>query len=98
MRTTEQRITALHQKTEALYRQRERDILSVLGVCSCCLSAALLWIWAFFAGNSAEVSGDTLTGASLLEENIGGYVMAAVLAFMAGTCITAVIIRRRNRK
>ena len=38
------------------------------------------------------------SGATMLFENAGGYVLVAVLAFMAGVVITAVLLRRRFKR
>ena len=36
-------------------------------------------------------------GAPLLYENAGGYVLVAVLAFMAGAIITAMLLKKRYK-
>jgi len=38
------------------------------------------------------------SGATMLFEGVGGYVLAAVIAFMAGVVVTVTIIRKRDRK
>jgi len=98
MKTTEQRITALHRKTQELRLQRERKMLSGLAAVSCVLLVCLTRI----AHTSTGIlfgNPDGFTGTSLLDPGVGGYVMAAVLAFMAGVAVTIAIIRhRRNKK
>ena len=37
------------------------------------------------------------TGASMLSESAGGYVLIAVIAFFAGVIITAVLLRSRRK-
>ena len=37
------------------------------------------------------------TGSSLLGEDTGGYVLAAVIAFIAGVIITAIIYKNRDK-
>ncbi len=98
MRTTEQRITALHQRAGELHRRREKTALFLPAVLSCILFAVLTGLTAFSSRHSAGITEDAFTGASFLDESAGGYVLAAVIAFMAGVCITAVIIRYRNGK
>ena len=97
MRTAEQRAAAVHKRTEELRRRREKDMLFLTGVCSCILLAVLIPVIAGLTGPSAESFSDVFTGASLLDPGAGGYVMAAVLAFMAGVIVTIAIIRK-NRK
>ena len=97
MKTTEQRITALHRKTQELQLRREKNMLFGLAAVSFLLLVSVTRL----ARNSAGILyvDDGLTGASLLNPSVGGYVMAAVLAFMAGVAVTIIIIRRnlKNR-
>ena len=34
----------------------------------------------------------------MLFKNAGGYILAAIIAFMAGVLITALLIKKKNRK
>lgn len=43
------------------------------------------------------LTGDVSAGASLLSDGAGGYVLTAVLAFMAGVILTAVLLRRKKK-
>ena len=97
MRTAEQRAAAVHKRTEELRRRREKDMLFLTGVCSCILLAVLIPVIAGLTGPSAESFSDVFTGASLLDPGVGGYVMAAVLAFMAGVIVTIAIIRGNQK-
>ena len=98
MKTGEQRITEMHRKAGRLRRLQERNALSAAAGLSAALFAVLLWLTGAFSGGShGNLTGEAFTGASLLSENAGGYVLAAVLAFMAGVCLTVVIFRRRNK-
>lgn len=96
MKTTEQRITALHRKTQELQLRREKNMLFGLAAVSFLLLVSVTRL----ARNSAGIlygGPDKLTGASLLNPSVGGYVMAAVLAFMAGVAVTIIIIRRNMK-
>ena len=97
MKTTEQRIAVLHQRAGQLRRRQEKAILSGLASLSLLLFILLVRLGSVFSGHSGEITGDAFTAASLLDESIGGYVLAAVVAFMAGVSITVVVIRYRNR-
>ena len=97
MRTAEQRAAAVHKRTEELRRRREKDMLFLTGVCSCILLVVLIPVIAGLTGPSAESFSDVFTGASLLDPGVGGYVMAAVLAFMAGVIVTIAIIRGNHK-
>ena len=79
-------------------RRRERNILSGLAVFSCLLFGGLIrGIYAFIGTPLGGTGPDAFTGSSLLDESAGGYVLAAVLAFMAGVCLTVAILRYRYR-
>ncbi len=96
MKTTEQRISALHQRTAILRHRKERSILYRLAVVSLILLLSLMRLTWISSGSIPEAR-ENLTGASLLNENAGGFVMTAVLAFMAGVCLTVFVIRMRYR-
>ena len=97
MRTAEQRAAAVHRRTEELRRRREKSMLFLTAVCSCILLAVLVPLTARLAGPSAEDPGDVFTGAALLDESAGGYLLAAVLSFMAGITVTVLCIKYRDR-
>ncbi len=99
MKTTGQRITEMHRKALKMDRRRERNILSGLAVFSCLLLGGLIrGIYAFIGTPLGGTTGpDAFTGSSLLDESAGGYVLAAILAFMAGVCLTVAILRYRYR-
>ncbi len=97
MKTNEQRIAVLHQRAGQLRRRQEKAILSGLASLSLLISVLLIRLAVVSAGHFGGITGDTFAGASLLDENIGGYVLAAVLAFMAGVSITVAVVRYRNR-
>ena len=97
MRTNEQRIAVLHQRTIQLRRRQEKTVLSGLASLTLLLSVVLVRLTVVSAGHFGGITGDGFTGASLLDESVGGYVLAAVLAFMAGVSITVAVIHYRNR-
>ena len=97
MRTPEERIRALHARMEELTRARERRKTGFLGAGSVLLALCLVLV---ISASGMPHLGGTATmygGATLLYENAGGYVLVAVLAFMAGAIITAVLLKQRFR-
>lgn len=96
MRTTEEQITAMHQRADELSRQRERNVLSVLFVLSVTLLGCVTGLSVFLSGTASGITDDVFTGASLLDESIGGYVAAAVFAFMAGVTVTVICSKLRK--
>lgn len=98
MRTPEERVLAVHARMDALRRARERRKTGILGMGSVLLAVCLLLVigaaGAVHPGGTAGV----YSGATMLFENAGGYVLVAVLAFMAGVVITVALLRKRFKE
>jgi hypothetical protein len=96
MRTTEERISLLQERARELARIREKRRLRASGGLS-------LFLFALLGGALYELqlpargAPSGFAGSSLLGDDVGGYVLVAVLFFMTGVAVTAVI-RRRIRK
>ena len=88
--TAEERVTALHAKMEKKIREREHQFDKTLGVICTGLSLCLLLL---IFGGTAEVGSTAgmYSGATILFENAGAYVVTAVIAFMAGVLITVIL-------
>ena len=71
--------------------------MRVLGGASGGLAVCLLTLFALFGqrGHGIAISG--YGAASLLSENAGGYVLAAVIAFALGVIITVLMHRHKNK-
>ena len=94
----EERITALHGKMAALTSLRERQKTRAYGTASLALTVCLLIL---VSGGSAAHSGGPAgiySGATMLFENAGIYVLLAIGAFMAGVIVTVVIIKSRKKE
>ena len=89
-------ILEIHRRAREMQSRRERRAALAWGAASAMLTAALA---ATILGISLPLHAlprSDLTGASLLADSAGGYVLAAVVAFMAGVAITAACLRRRK--
>ena len=97
MLTAEGRVRELHLRVALRRQQLERRRLILLGGSGGILALSLLACLS--AGGLSHAGGlpSPWTGTTMLLENAGGYVLTAVLAFMAGTIITAVLMRRRAK-
>ena len=97
MRSAEERLTRMHERAAAIKKQEDRNRLRILGSLSAglmvCLVVAMQQLQSMHHGIFASQS----TGSSLLDDSAGGYVLAAVIAFIAGVAITAVIFRYRKK-
>ena len=96
--TTKERVDSLHARMDALRRVRERRKTGLTD--AACAVLALCLVWLIFDGGAAHSGGvaGTYSGAMMLFENAGGYILAAIIAFMAGVLITALLIKKKNRK
>ena len=95
--TSEERVEALHTRMKEIKRVREQRKTAVIGALSLVLAVCLCIAVFGGAAHSGGAAGE-YSGATILFENVGGYVLAAVLAFMAGAGITVLIIRKRNQR
>ncbi len=97
MRTAQERINVLHERARALRRRRQQSALTLLGaVCGIlliCLTGEVMTLDHVHTG----VSPGMYTGATMLFESAGGYVLVAVIAFAVGAVITSVLVRRRQQ-
>ena len=97
MKSAEERLALMHQRAQMLERKRNRAILLVSGGSGTVLALCLLGLMRLFTAPLAGDAKGLFTGSSLLSESAGGYVLAAVLAFMAGVGVTALCLKRRRQ-
>lgn len=89
LRLTLQRAAALRARS---YRRRGAALSAGTGVCFC----ALLGLGYALAARPGVALGEADYGAFLLPSQAGGYVLAAVLAFVAGVLVTLLCFHFRN--
>ena len=98
MMTNEERIQALHARVAALQRQRERRKTGAVGAAGAVLTVCLLFM--VFGGGGTHPGGAAglYSGATMLFEGAGPYVLIAVVAFMAGVIVTVALLRSRKKE
>ena len=94
--TANDRVTALHARMAALREKRERRKTGALGA-GCAGLAACLAALIFNERRMGGTAG-SYAGAAMLFENAGGYVLAAVAAFMTGVVITVLCVRYGRKR
>ena len=96
MLTAEEKVAALHKRMEALRRRREKRKTQALGISCAGLTFCLLFL--VFGEGAAHRGGAAgmYSGATMLFENAGGYVLTALAAFAVGTLVTVLCIRYRR--
>ena len=97
MRTAEEQLRRMHMRAAEIKREEDRSRLRALGSLSGVLLVCLVVVMQQLQSLHHEILTGQSTGSSLLDESAGGYVLAAVIAFLAGVIITAVIYKKRNR-
>ena len=98
MRIPEERVLAVRARMDALRRARERRKTGILGMGSALLALCLLLVIGAAGAVHPGGTAGLYSGAIMLFENAGGYVLVAVLAFMAGVVITAALLRRQFKR
>ena len=93
--TAEERVAALHTRMAALRERRERRKTAALSAGCAGLTVCLAAL--IFGRSHPGGTAGAYTGATMLFEDAGGYVLAAVLAFMLGVIITVLCIRFRRK-
>ena len=98
MRIPEERVLAVRARMDALRRARERRKTGILGMGSALLALCLLLVIGAAGAVHPGGTAGLYSGAIMLFENAGGYVLVAVLAFMSGGVITAALLRKRYKE
>ena len=95
MMKNEDKLALIHKRAHQLHHRRDGTKLFLRG--STC--AGLMTVLVVLIDGTAETAdtGTFFTGASLLDASVGGYVLTAVVAFMAGSVITVLLIRHEKK-
>ena len=91
------RITLVKQRARQLRMKQEKQI--IWGLSGACLACFGLLVEALNTKNvhfPAEISG--MYGAVLLHEDVGGYIMVGLLAFIAAVIITILCVRFQEKR
>ena len=99
MMTTEEKIINLHNKMNVLRLKQEKQKTAVFGAGSVILAVCvvMLILNASEGGNGSSGTASLYSGATMLYENAGGYVTAAIFAFMVGVIVTVICIKQRKK-
>ena len=97
MRSTDEMTLAIHARAKVLRREEQDKRIKLLGGASTALTAALAALIVAFGGGGHRPAGVGYAAATLLGDGAGGYVLAGVVAFMAGVATAVTCIRSRNK-
>ncbi len=93
MRSAKQFLDEMHRKAAEIRRQCDRRQIFALTAGN----TVLLGILVLRIGSLHRLETGSFAGSSLLDEDIGGFVAVALIAFMLGSAVT-VLIRRSRKK
>ena len=97
MYDTNERIAQVKERAMRIRQKKEKRAirgLSTLCLALCCLVGVLGEVSGGFR-SAAEVQG--MTGATLLSESAGGYVLVAVISFLVAVVFTLLCVKLRER-
>ena len=97
MKTIEERRIQLHERAKQLEQHRARSALVGYASAAVCLLISLVTAVGYYSGFNRALSIDGFYGSSLLDESAGGYVLTAVISFVAAVIITVILIRRKDK-
>ena len=95
--TTQEAMQEIMRRSEAVSMKRYRRACQRLSAAAGTLLAALVLVIALLPGKAGSNSAGSVYGSFLLSEAAGGYVLAAVIAFVLGVVVTLYCFSRRNK-
>lgn len=98
MKTNAERMRCIISKAAELKRRKEKRKLNFCQTATVVLSVLLLYCVNAFSVPYKSAAVEEYCGAILLIDGIGGYVLTAVITFIAATIITVICIKFKNRR
>lgn len=98
MYDTNERVAQVKERAMRIRRKKEKRAirgLSTLCLALCCCLVGVLGEVSGGFSSAAEVQG--MTGATLLSESAGGYVLVAVISFLVAVVFTLLCVRLHER-
>lgn len=96
--TTEKALAEIMLRSEQIVIRKNRKSCRVLSCTAGVLLAALTLIIALLPGKANVEYSDSIYGSFLLSREAGGYVLASVVAFVLGVCVTVLCLKYRSLK
>lgn len=90
-------IEEVRRRENLLHEKDDRKKLSVLSISAAVLLCSMVGIVYGIGGEPSSIvlAGDSY-GAMLVNADVGGYILAGVIAFMAGVIITVMCVRHKR--
>ena len=97
MYDTEIRVVMVEHRVVKLHRKQENRLTAMLSALCLALSGSLAGAVSVFVGRG-QGRVPELYGTTMLLEDVGGYVLVGVIAFIAAVVITVLCIRYREKE
>ena len=97
MRNPDELVSSLHLKMLRRRQIHQKRLTSAIGTVSVGLAICLI-VLVFGGGTHPVGTAGVYSGAAILFENAGAYVLTALLAFMSGVVITVILLHRRKQE
>lgn len=97
MYDTGERVIRAKERADRLIRKREKRIIGGMSTLCLMLSCCLAGIIGKLSEGSGGAVVQGMNGATLLSESAGGYVLVAVVSFIAAVCLTLLCIKIREK-
>ena len=94
--TTEEALAEIMHRKDQIVLRRNRRSCRVLSGVSGMLLVFLLLVICMMPGRTGSAFTGTVYGSFLLSAEAGGYVLAAVIAFALGVCVTLLCARKKK--
>lgn len=95
--TTEEALTEIKRRSKIIRQRYEMRMSTIFSVITACLATGLVAVIGKFGTGSGVSVTPSSYGAFLLPAEDGGYVLTAIVAFLAGVFIT-LILRNHTQK
>ena len=96
--STDDQLQEVMRRKRQRRKRRGRQITGFLSGTAACLAIASAAVVSVFSGADTAYVADSAYGAFLLSSRSGSYVLCGVIAFMCGSLITVLCVRRKRKQ
>lgn len=97
MMQNEERIKEMHLRARRIKRKNDMIRTAVYGVASLMLMVILVALTIMQGSSQSSMDTGQFTGASLLDESVGGYVLVALISFAVAVAVTLLCIKWKQK-
>ena len=96
--STDDQLQEIMRRKKQRRNRRSRQITGLLSGAAACLAVASAAVVSVFSGLGTSYVADSAYGAFLLSSRSGSYVLCGVIAFVCGSLITVLCVRRKRKQ